>query len=163
MAILASMSMSATFGHRVRVRVCGLCYRQESLLLVRHHLEGRTLWAPPGGGVEPGESLRTALVREFREETGLQIVPGEFLFFSEFIDPPLHAIELFFSIASYRGHPALGSDPEIEEQLLRELDFFDSQALQRLPPAERHAVLQNCNNPTELLQIRGEFKPANRL
>ncbi len=29
----------------------------------------------PGGGVEPGESYRDALLREVREETGFQVVP----------------------------------------------------------------------------------------
>ncbi|MDF2234516.1 NUDIX domain-containing protein [Albimonas sp. CAU 1670] len=33
------------------------------------------LWSPFGGGVEPGETLREAAVREFEEETGLRLAP----------------------------------------------------------------------------------------
>jgi 8-oxo-dGTP pyrophosphatase MutT (NUDIX family) len=32
-------------------------------------------WAPPSGRVEPGETQPQALVREMREELGLQVVP----------------------------------------------------------------------------------------
>ena len=39
------------------------------VLLVHHNRFGK--WVPPGGHVEPGESLSQAAVREFEEETGL--------------------------------------------------------------------------------------------
>lgn len=44
------------------------------LLLVRRDTEpGRGLWTLPGGRVEPGESLREAVVREVREETSVDV------------------------------------------------------------------------------------------
>jgi ADP-ribose pyrophosphatase YjhB (NUDIX family) len=47
------------------------------LLLVRRANEpGRGLWSIPGGRVEPGEDDAAALVREMREETGLDVAPG---------------------------------------------------------------------------------------
>jgi len=47
------------------------------LLLVRRGREpGRGLWSLPGGRVEPGETAAEAVVREVREETGLDVVAG---------------------------------------------------------------------------------------
>jgi 8-oxo-dGTP pyrophosphatase MutT (NUDIX family) len=41
------------------------------LLRWRDPYDGRHLWEPPGGGIEPGESAYEAACRELTEETGL--------------------------------------------------------------------------------------------
>jgi len=43
------------------------------LMVLRDHEPLKGYWTLPGGRVEPGESLREAVVREVREETGLDI------------------------------------------------------------------------------------------
>jgi 8-oxo-dGTP pyrophosphatase MutT (NUDIX family) len=50
------------------------------VLLFRAGLASRAAghwWELPGGGIEPGESYADAAAREIREETGLEISPGE--------------------------------------------------------------------------------------
>ena len=58
--------------------VGGLIYdgRGRLLLVRRANEPGRGLWSVPGGRVEPGEDDAAALVREMREETGLEVTPG---------------------------------------------------------------------------------------
>ncbi len=43
---------------------------------------------PPGGHVEYGETLAEAVIRETKEETGLEIEPIKIISFGEMIEPP---------------------------------------------------------------------------
>ncbi|WOX22277.1 (deoxy)nucleoside triphosphate pyrophosphohydrolase [Streptomyces solicathayae] len=61
------------------VVVAGALYDRGRLLAARRsappELAGR--WELPGGKLEPGESAEKALVRELREELGVETEPGE--------------------------------------------------------------------------------------
>jgi ADP-ribose pyrophosphatase YjhB (NUDIX family) len=50
--------------------------RGRLLLIRRRNDPGSGLWSLPGGRVEPGESDEVAVIRELREETGLDVIPG---------------------------------------------------------------------------------------
>src|SRR5688500_12756173 len=96
--------LTTVYGNKIRVRVCGLCWQEDKLLMVNHSgIRDGDFWAPPGGGLEFGESLEQRLKQEFLEETGLAVSPGHFIFGSEFIQKPLHAIELFFNVSIVGG------------------------------------------------------------
>lgn len=57
------------------------------VVLVRHRAGKSTYHLLPGGGVRYRETLRDALVREIREETGLIAQVGRPLLISDTIDP----------------------------------------------------------------------------
>jgi ADP-ribose pyrophosphatase YjhB (NUDIX family) len=155
-----------TFGNRLRLRVCGLCLDGDAILLVNHRGVGplENFWIPPGGGVHFGESAPGALRREFREETGLEVTVGDFLFVNEFIGPPLHAVELFFRVHVTGGRLRTGTDPEVERQLITEVSYLDFAAVKRLRPAEAHNLFRACESLPELLGMRGYslFRPDGR-
>lgn len=56
----------------------GVLQRGDRYLLVRRaeELVLGGAWCFPGGHVDPGENSRRAIVRELREELGIEVVPG---------------------------------------------------------------------------------------
>ena len=54
-----------------RVRVSAVLRWSDRVLLCRHEKPGKEYWLLPGGGVNSGESLASALHRELREEVGI--------------------------------------------------------------------------------------------
>ncbi|WP_414935599.1 NUDIX hydrolase [Amycolatopsis sp. cmx-11-51] len=53
--------------------------RGRILLIRRANEPGRGLWSVPGGRVEPGETDEAAVIREMREETGLNVMPSTYV------------------------------------------------------------------------------------
>lgn len=147
-------SIEKEYGNRVRLRVAGICIEKEKILLVKHSglNDSNQFWAPPGGGLQFGESTQECLIREFQEETGLDIQVGEFICVSEYINPPLHAVELFFDVNVVDGKLLSGFDPEAlpEDQIIKNVKFLSFEELSQIPDSMKHSLLKGVLNLDEL-------------
>ena len=116
------------------VRVGALIITGDGLLLVRQQRRDREYWLLPGGGVQFGESLAGALVRELCEELSLEIVPGRPLAMAEAISDdmtryPKHVVHVIMqaTLGDAAAGPRLGGDAAVLESR-----FFVREAVREL-------------------------------
>src|SRR5437868_8875182 len=123
------------YGNRLRIRACGICVKDDAILSINHRgVLPHNFWSPPGGGIQFGERAGDCLTREFNEEVGLSIEAKKFLFACEFIQNPLHAIELFFEVFPLGDQIRVGSDPEQgSPSIISEVKFMTWSEIKKLP------------------------------
>lgn len=100
-----------------RIRVACIAVREETILLVRHLKDGQSYWMLPGGGVDYRETLVEALVREVREETGLEVRPASLALVNDSIAPggARHVVNLCFTADIVGGTLSKGVDARVVE------------------------------------------------
>jgi 8-oxo-dGTP diphosphatase len=74
--LTSTTGQARTYPSRPYLAVSGAIFRDGRVLIVRRAQPlANGLYTLPGGGVELGETLEQAVIREVREETGLDIEP----------------------------------------------------------------------------------------
>ena len=111
----------------MRQRACGVVFRDDKILMVRHVHHGRDYWTLPGGGVHDNESLFEAAEREVLEETGIQVSAVRLINCHETERSLSHCILMTAPPASMQA--TLGIDPEEkhlpeDQRILREVAWI---------------------------------------
>ena len=74
--------------NRFTIRVYGILFDENKRILVSDEfIRGDYFTKFPGGGLEIGEGTRDCLKREFKEETGLDVVVGEHIYTTDYFQP----------------------------------------------------------------------------
>jgi 8-oxo-dGTP diphosphatase len=108
--------------------VDGIINEGKSILLIKRGRDPfRGLYALPGGFVEYGETVESAIEREILEETGLSVKIRRILgiYSSPDRDPRGHTVSIVYILERTGGTPKAGDDAE-------ELKFFDLDNLPEL-------------------------------
>ncbi len=116
--------VSDTAERRLRPSAKAIVVVEQRLLVTRNRTPGDAgpdWYIFPGGGQQPGETLHTALVREVREETGIEVRPGRLLWVRELnvmpqpdwpFDPRDQPIEFMFEADLVHDH---GDPHEVDD------------------------------------------------
>jgi ADP-ribose pyrophosphatase YjhB (NUDIX family) len=105
--------------------------------ILLHRRTDNALWSIPGGAMEVGESIAETVVREVKEETGLDVAPERLV---GIYSNPRHVIEyadgevrqqfsVCFACRLVGGHPALSDESS-------EVGFFTPAQIQAMPVHE---------------------------
>lgn len=148
--------IDSNYGNRLRIRICAIIVQDNKILLLKHKAKTPSgyLWLPPGGGLEYGERIKDAFSREVLEETNLNVRQGDFYGVTEFLSPPLHALELFYVADNISGQIKLGSDPELskENQLIEGLKWMSLEEIESLENSSTHEILKDNKKLLRLMK-----------
>ncbi len=119
-----------------RVTVGAIIHKKGKVLLVKRGTEPfKDYWAIPGGHIDFGETAEQAVIREAKEETGLDIKPRFFRYFDEIIDDyDWHSVVLMFS-CDFSGKISF------DKKEITDLKWFSYGEIKDLKMAFRHCEI----------------------
>ena len=131
----------------MHVRVTGVVIEEDRILLLNQDTDTGRSWSLPGGKVEEGEPLATALVREMREETGLDVEPGRLLYVCDHLPGNgTHVVHLTFEARRTGG--TVGAVTEgADTRPIRDVEFVKLADLPALGFSERFGELAMAGFP----------------
>ena len=89
-------------------------------------------WAPPSGGVEPGETVADCAIREVLEETGILVAPEAIvavLSGEEYNATYPNGDHLATVTTVFRCHPMVTSPPRVNDDESQDISYFKTDAL----------------------------------
>ncbi len=128
---------------RLTIRVYGILLDENKRILVSDEfIRGDYFTKFPGGGMEIGEGTRDCLTREFKEETGLDVVIGDHIYTTDYFQPsafnPADQIISIYYFVKAGGLDNLAvktklfdfelhqvADPKGQSEVLRWIDWND--------------------------------------
>lgn len=143
------------------ISVGGVVVKDGQVLLVqRGQQPGKGLWTNPGGYVEQNEELKAAIVREIKEETGLETKPTGLALVADAPGHKEHNVFINFRLAY------LGGDLKIQKSELMDAGFFDMAEIKQMKIADLtkqiiRLLVQDKKNREGLSQVDVPIQKTN--
>jgi len=92
----------------------------QKILLVKQDVSETRQWALPGGSPESGETLDRCLIRELKEETGLDIAVKELLYITDRFHNGVHTVHILFLVEKTGGKLRSGEELQLKTEKIKE-------------------------------------------
>jgi mutator protein MutT len=105
---------------RLIVRPTGVLIGDNKILIVKQDVTETRHWALPGGRLEFGETIEQCLIREIKEETGLDISVKELLYVTDRFYRNTHIVHMLFLVQKTGGKLRSGKELKLETEKIKE-------------------------------------------
>ena len=112
------------------IRLTGILIENDEILLVQQKLSDNRQWSLPGGRLERGETLSQGLIREMKEETGLNVEITRLLYICDVSASSNTILHISFLLKRTGGEIRLPSN-EFDENPVHDVRFVPISMLQQ--------------------------------
>ncbi len=128
------------------IRITGILLENNEILLVQQKLSDKRNWSLPGGRLERGETLSQGLIREMKEETGLDVEIVRMLYVCDVASSSNTILHITFLIKRVGGEIELPSN-EFDENPIHDVKFVPVSELVKYGFSERFMQVINDGFP----------------
>jgi mutator protein MutT len=106
------------------VRPTAIFIEDDKILLVKQEVTEKRHWALPGGALEAGETIEQCLIREVKEETGLDIRVKKLLYVTDRFYRNIHIVHILFLVEKTGGRLRSGRELKSGTDKIKELAWI---------------------------------------
>ena len=128
------------------IRITGILIEDDQILLVQQKLSDKRNWSLPGGRLERGETLSQGLIREMKEETGLDVEIVRMLYLCDVAASSNTIIHITFLLRRLGGEIELPTN-EFVENPIHEVKFVPISELAQYGFSEKFIQVINDEFP----------------
>lgn len=134
----------------MQIRVRAIIIRDGNIILIKRIKKDEIYFVFPGGGVEVGETEKNALIREMKEELGVDVEVKELMMSQDFNRNGFNQTEHFYICNIINGELGTGNGPEFQKNSryegireIVEIPLLGIKNINLLPTDVRNLIIKN--------------------
>lgn len=128
------------------IRITGILIEDNKILLVQQNLSDKRNWSLPGGRLERGETISQGIIREMKEETGLDVEIIRMLYLCDVEASSNTILHITFLLKRVSGEIELPSNV-FDENPIHDVRFVPVSELMQYGFSEKFVKMIDNNFP----------------